>query len=110
MRCSESAMQSPVKKRRIEIRARHCSTSWPPTRRHPPARAGGPDHENILRHHVIRHLRRKFLPPQTVSQGNGDGTFGGWLSDNVLIELAYDFARRELVENGPFLDGLSGKV
>ena len=74
------------------------------------ADAGGADHQDILRHHVIRHFGRKLLTAQTISQSDGDSALGVRLSDNVLIELAYDFARREFVENGPFFDGLRGKI
>ena len=74
------------------------------------ADAGGADHEDVLGHHVFGHLGRKLLAAQAVAQRDGDGAFGVGLPDDVLIELADDFARRQLVENRPFLDGLAGEV
>src|ERR1700688_1178385 len=62
------------------------------------ADAGGPDHQDILRHHLFSHLGREFLPAHTVAQSNSDGALCVFLSDNVLVELGNDFAWGQLVE------------
>ena len=74
------------------------------------ADAGGADHEDVLGHHLIGHLRRKFLAANAVAQRDGHGALGFILADDVFIQLAHDLARRELVENRLGIDGLAGKI
>ena len=74
------------------------------------ADAGGADHEDVLGHHLFGHLRRQFLAADAVAQGDGDGALGVGLPDDVLIQFADDFARRQLVEDRLFIHGLAGKI
>ena len=64
-----------------------------------PTRPVEPDHRrNIFRHHLFSHFGRELLTAHAIAQGDGYGTLGGSLSDDVLIQLDYDFARSELVK------------
>ena len=57
-----------------------------------------PDHEDVLRHHLIGHFRRQLLAADPVAQRDGDRALGFRLPDDVLIQFADDFARRQFVE------------
>ena len=74
------------------------------------ADAGGADHEDVLGHHLLGHLRRQFLPADAVAQRDGHGAFGLGLSHHVLIEFAHDLARGQLVQERLFVHGLAGKI
>ena len=74
------------------------------------ADAGGADHEDVLRHHLIGHFRFELLAADAVAQRDGDGALGVGLADDVFIELADDFARRQLVEHRRIVGGLRGKI
>ncbi len=74
------------------------------------ADAGGPDHEDVLGHHLLGHLRLQFLAADAVAQGDGDGALGVGLADDVFVELADDLARRQLVEHRRIFGGLRGKI
>ena len=47
---------------------------------------------------LFRQLGRELLAAHAVSQGDGDGALGGVLADDVLVELADDLFRRQVVE------------
>ena len=64
------------------------------------ADAGRADHEDVLRHHLFGHLRVEFLAADAVAQRDGDGALGVRLPDDVLVQLADDFARSQFVERG----------
>ena len=49
------------------------------------ADAGGADHDDVLRHDVVGKLGRELLTAGAVAQGDGDGAFGGVLTDDVLV-------------------------
>ncbi len=74
------------------------------------ADAGGADHEDVLGHHLFGHLRRQFLAADAIAQGDGHGALGLGLADHVLVQLAHDFARSQLVQNRFFIHGLAGKI
>ncbi len=59
------------------------------------ADAGGADHEDVLRGHIAAHLFGKPLPPPSIADGDGHGTFGVILADDVAVERRDDFSRRE---------------
>ena len=67
------------------------------------ADAGRPDHEDVLGHHLVGHLGIELLAADAVAQRDGDGALGVGLADDVLIELANDLARRQLVEQRRFV-------
>ena len=62
------------------------------------ADAGRPDHEDVLRHHILGHFGLELLAADAIAQRDGDGALGVGLADDVLVELADDLARRELIE------------
>ena len=62
------------------------------------ADAGGADHEDVLRHHLLGHFGLELLAADAVAQRDGDGALGVGLPDDVLVQLAHDLARRQLVE------------
>ena len=74
------------------------------------ADAGGADHEDVLGHHLLGHFRGQFLAADAVAQGDGHGALGVGLADHVLVQLADDFARRQLVEDRLVVHGLAGKI
>ena len=74
------------------------------------ADAGGPDHENVLGHHLVGHFGRQFLAADAVAQRDRHGALSFGLAHDVLVQLAHDLARRELVQDGLLVRGLAGKV
>ncbi len=62
------------------------------------AHAGWPDHQNILRQHVFRDLRRQFLPAHAIAQRHRHRALGRCLPHDVLIEFRHDFARRHVIQ------------
>ena len=74
------------------------------------AHAGGPDHEDVLGHHLIGHLRLQLLAADAVAESDGDGALGVGLADDVFVELADDLARSQLVQHRRIFGGLRGKV
>jgi hypothetical protein len=54
------------------------------------ADAGGADHEDVLGHHLVGHLRRQFLAADAVAQRDGYGALGVGLPHHVLVQLAHD--------------------
>ena len=82
--------------------------------RQPPGQFGladtrRPDHEDVLRHDLVGHVGVELLTPDAVAQRDGDGAFGVGLPDDVLIEFADDFARRQLVQQGLVVGGRAGR-
>jgi hypothetical protein len=53
------------------------------------------NHEDVLRRHLLRHLRRQLLPPEPVAEGDRDRPLRLVLPDDVLVELGDDLAGRE---------------
>ncbi len=47
----------------------------------------GPDHDDVLGSHLPPHLFGELLPAPAIAQGEGNGSFGVVLADDVLIEL-----------------------
>ncbi len=74
------------------------------------ADARGADHEDVLGHHLLGHFGRQFLAADAVAQRDGHRALGFGLPDDVLIQLAHDFARRQFVEDGLLIHGLAGKI
>ena len=64
------------------------------------ADSGRPDHQDVLRRHFVGDLRRQPLTAHAVPQRNGHGALGLGLSDDVLVELGDDLARRQRAEGG----------
>ena len=74
------------------------------------AHAGGADHEDVLGHHLLGHFGRQFLAADAVAQRDGHRALGLGLPHHVLVQLADDFARSQLVQNRLFVHGLAGKI
>ncbi len=60
--------------------------------------AGGPDHDDVLGHDLFGEVGGEFLAAHAVAQSDGDGAFGGLLTDDVLVQLGDDLAGGHLVE------------
>jgi predicted GNAT family acetyltransferase len=56
------------------------------------ADAGGPDHQDVLRHHLFAHLAFQLLAPPAVAQRDGHGALGVLLADDVAVEFGNDLA------------------
>ena len=64
------------------------------------AHAGGSDHQDVLRHHLVAHGAGELLAPPAVAQGDGDGALGLGLTDDVAVEFRDDLAGREVGHGG----------
>jgi hypothetical protein len=62
------------------------------------AHARRADHDDVLGHDVVREVRRELLAAHAVAQGDGDGTLGGMLAYDILVQLDDDLAGGEFVE------------
>ena len=74
------------------------------------ADAGGPDHEDVLRHDLFGHFGIELLAADAVAQRDGDGALGVGLADDMFIQFRDDFARRQFVEQRRFVGRLLRKV
>ena len=63
------------------------------------ANAGRADHDDVLGHHIDRHIGREFLAPHTIPQGDRNGALGIPLAHDMLIQLSYDLTRCHLVKS-----------
>ena len=59
------------------------------------AAAGGPDHQDVLRQHLLAQLGGQLLAPPAVSECYRDGALGVVLADDEAVELGDDLARAE---------------
>src|SRR5690606_16981093 len=57
------------------------------------AHAGGADHQDVLRHHLVAQLRIELHAAPAVGQGGGVCGLGGLLADEVPVQLLHDLAR-----------------
>ena len=80
------------------LRNGDCASLREPPRDLGLADAGRPDHQDVLRRHVLGQLGRQLLPPQAVAQRDGHRALGLRLADDVLVELGDDLARRQRVD------------
>ncbi len=60
------------------------------------AAAGRPDHQNVLRHHLVAHRAFETQPAPAVAQRDGDGALGLFLADDEAVEFGDDFAGRKI--------------
>ena len=74
------------------------------------AHARGADHENVLGHHFIGHLGRKFLPADAVTQRDRHRALGFRLTHHVFVQFADDLARGQLVQQRLLIHGLPWKI
>src|SRR5215469_9305045 len=70
----------------------------------------GADHEDVFGHHFLGHLGRQFLAADAIAQCDRDGPLGFRLPNDVFIQFAYDFPRRQLIEYRRLIVGLAGKI
>lgn len=56
------------------------------------ADAGRPDHQDVLRHHLVAQLVGELLAAPAVAQSDGDSALGIVLADDEPVELRHDFA------------------
>jgi hypothetical protein len=54
------------------------------------ANARGTDHQDVLRQDVVALGRRQLLASIAVSKGDCDGSLGGPLADDIVVEEGYD--------------------
>src|SRR6266849_4479943 len=57
--------------------------------------AGGTDHDDVLRCHLVAELGRDVLPPPAVAERDGHGALGLLLTDDVEVQLGDDLGGRE---------------
>ena len=57
------------------------------------ADAGRPDHQDVLRQHLLAHLAGQLLAAPAVAERDGDRALGVALADDVAVELRDDLAR-----------------
>ena len=57
------------------------------------ADAGGADHQDVLRHHLLAHRLRQLLAAPAVAQRDRDRALGVVLAHDEAVELGDDFAR-----------------
>jgi hypothetical protein len=60
------------------------------------AAAGGPDHQDVLRHHLLAQAGRELLTTPAVAQRDRDGALRLVLADDVAVELGDDLARAQI--------------
>jgi hypothetical protein len=60
------------------------------------ADARWPDHEDVLRQHLLLQIALELLAAPPVAQCDGDGAFGVILAHDVAVELGDDLARGEV--------------
>ena len=60
------------------------------------ADAGRPDHQDVLRQHLLAHLVVELQPAPAVAQRDRDRALGVVLTDDEAVEFGDDFARREV--------------
>ena len=56
------------------------------------ADAGRPDHQDVLRHHLVAQLVGELLAAPAVAKRDGDSALGIVLADDEPVELRHDFA------------------
>ena len=86
--------------RRLHLEERRVRQPRQPPRDLGLADAGRPDHEDVLRRHLLGQLRRQLLAPQAVAQRDRDGALGASLADDVLVQLRDDLTRGERARRG----------
>jgi len=59
--------------------------------------AGGTDHDDVLRGHLVPKVRGQSLPPPPVPDRDGNRPLGRVLADDILIQLGDDLSRRQRV-------------
>ena len=78
---------------RLHLQERRLRQPRQPARDLGLADAGGADHQDVLRHHLLAHRLRQLLPAPAVAQRDGDRALGVVLADDEAVELRYDLAR-----------------
>src|SRR6185437_6554 len=68
------------------------------------------DHEDVLRHYLLGHFGVQLLAADAVAQRDRDRPLRVRLPDYVLVELAYNFARRQLIKQRRLVVRLPGKI
>ena len=59
------------------------------------ADAGGADHQDVLRQHLLAQLLGQLQAPPAVAKGDGDGALGLVLADDEAIQLGNDLSGAE---------------
>ena len=60
------------------------------------ADAGRADHENVFGRDLVAHIVLELLPPPAIADGDGDGSLGIILADDVAVEFGDDLAGSQL--------------
>ena len=55
------------------------------------AHARGANHEDVFRRDFVTQVTLDLASAPAVAQGNGDGTFGSVLADDVVVQFTDDF-------------------
>ncbi len=81
--------------RRLDLEERRIGELGEAARNLRLAAAGRPDHQNVLRHHLVAHRAFEMQPAPAVAQRDSDGALGLFLADDEAVEFGDDFARRK---------------
>jgi hypothetical protein len=85
---------------RLDLEERRVGQPGQPSRDLGLSDSGRPDHDDVLRHHLVGHIGRELLAPDTVSQRNRHRALGGRLADDVPIQLPDRLTRGQVFEMG----------
>ena len=88
---------------RLDLDERRAGEPRQPPRNLGLADAGRPDHQDVLRQHLLAQLVVELQAPPAVAQRDRDRALGVGLADDEAVELGDDFAGREVghCEGGP---------
>ena len=86
--------------RRLDLDERRVRESRQPSRDLRLADAGRTDHQDVLGRDLVGHLGRQPLTAQAVAQRDRHGALGLGLTDDVLVQLGDDLARRQRADCG----------
>ena len=83
--------------RRLDLEERRAGELGETARDFGLADAGRPDHQDVLRQHLLAQLVVELQPPPAVAQRDRDGALGVVLADDEAVELGNDFAGEKSV-------------
>ena len=82
--------------RRLDLEERRAGELREAARNLGLAAAGWPDHQDVLRQHLLAHRAFEAQAAPAVAQRDRDGALGILLADDETVELGNDLARRKI--------------